>query len=904
MKPNIILEPSNSIITKSNFTEKISLDILQYLIKSDILPRIILSNYYVLKDLLKSYYYNYNSQLSGVVVGYRKSNNKINKCKYGRAYPIKGCGLTSFNRVVRNTLIKDKYYDFDLQNAQLDILFNICKNNNINTPKLEEYVKNRKFILDRLSSKYGTEPSVVKKLFISITYFGSFNKWCIDNKIKDTSIDDFIKEFQLEIIKITKIIKSSNIKLYELIKKTKPLDSNLKGSFLSSYLQEYEFQIVSAIVNWLSSETELLGKHKIMIYEFDGIKLYSKYVNKYYSSIDDFLVLLNKKTFILTGFNLKWMNKPIDEFIDIDINTIEKSLSTQVTDLQNIELYINSLNSDKGLAYLIYELYPNNFIYNDNGWYCWNTNLKRWETSDNLLILLIMDTLVTHIKNKISHITIIEDDIIECKNIKQKILLALKQIENRCSDFSLINKIVGICKTKFKNNEIKFDDNPKLFGFNNGVLDFNYYDEGINKFVTIFRPAKPTDYVTWSCGYDFIPIFNTINSYKEDQKGKLVKLEYNSENYHSNKDKVDLLENIFKMIHPDEKIRNLVFKICSAGLYGQHLEKFFVMSGRGRNGKSLMNEIMKVSIGDYYYELSSTVLIENQSLMRSRESNPEIFGLDKKRYVVCREPPKNLPLKNSVVKNLTGGTSYKARNNHSNKTDIKISHKLIMECNSIPTFEETPEDADIYRIVNIPFMSKFVEEPENWDCTHEKLYKENPIKYKQDYECEYKPKHIYPVEPKYKDDDWLLSIRNVFMNILIKHLVELLENDYKIEKFIPYEIEKTSLLYLQKSYEIDNIFTNYYEECSKDDKLETYHTLALVVSKLRETKEYLYEYPKYNRNFKKEWNSSKIKEFFTKNKIYGSLIKKSTLDSKIYFIGYKLKSNEFSEQLNSLDDNN
>ena len=60
------------------------------------------------------------------IVNYKKARHG-----WGRVFPIKSLGLTSFAKKTRNTLIKDTYYDFDLKNCQPEILRNICKANDI-----------------------------------------------------------------------------------------------------------------------------------------------------------------------------------------------------------------------------------------------------------------------------------------------------------------------------------------------------------------------------------------------------------------------------------------------------------------------------------------------------------------------------------------------------------------------------------------------------------------------------------------------------------------------------------------------------------------------------------------------------------------------------------------------------
>ena len=58
----------------------------------------------------------------------------------GRVYP--NFGLTSIRRKVRNTLVRDLYYDFDIKKCQQSILLILCKKLNIHSPCLEDYVNN------------------------------------------------------------------------------------------------------------------------------------------------------------------------------------------------------------------------------------------------------------------------------------------------------------------------------------------------------------------------------------------------------------------------------------------------------------------------------------------------------------------------------------------------------------------------------------------------------------------------------------------------------------------------------------------------------------------------------------------------------------------------------------------
>src|SRR6056300_161767 len=73
------------------------------------------------KEQLKGYLRQYCKLLKFFRVSYKKA-----KHRFGRVFPCKALGCTSFAKKTRNTLIKDFYLDFDLKNAQPEILRNIC----------------------------------------------------------------------------------------------------------------------------------------------------------------------------------------------------------------------------------------------------------------------------------------------------------------------------------------------------------------------------------------------------------------------------------------------------------------------------------------------------------------------------------------------------------------------------------------------------------------------------------------------------------------------------------------------------------------------------------------------------------------------------------------------------------
>jgi phage/plasmid-associated DNA primase len=98
---------------------------------------------------------------------------------------------------------------------------------------------------------------------------------------------------------------------------------------------------------------------------------------------------------------------------------------------------------------------------------------------------------------------------------------------------SFIKKVIEASEARMNNNDIKFDNNPDLLGFNNGVYDLINHE---------FRPYKYDDYMTMTCGYDYTDKID--------------------------KTKLQTIKTLIEQIMPDPDIRKFYLQILSAGLTG------------------------------------------------------------------------------------------------------------------------------------------------------------------------------------------------------------------------------------------------------------------------------------------------------------------------------------------------
>lgn len=835
-------------------------------------------------EQLKAYLKNYKENYCATVCKYIKP-----KHKWGRVHPVKSIGLISLGKKIRNTLIKDLYYDFDLENAQVYIIQNICLQNNIQCAMVKDYCKRRDDILKEISDEYSVKQKFAKKLILRLCFWGTFKGWCHEVKISDVEPNQWLNNFIRELREIADEFKAKNTSLYESarrLKEVKKKSKNVTGSFFALYLQEWELRIVEKIINWLMSNTDTM-KHPngrtmyhVGNYEYDGIKLLKENVDKYDGGKEGLRVKMNEKTKELTGFDLNWMEKPIDKFHDItaELELVKEDMKED-TALQTVCKEIERRMDDTGVIETIAEILPNHFVYCHKNWYGWNG--EKWLPNKIPLEMAIMYKLPKHWKDKLEPFKQkYPEPPGEHRNASQKLLYGtpgkygIKGIIGKVENFTKyhlrsnhhISGCVGRGKTLLANDDIEFDNNPDLLAWNNGVYDINE---------ELFRPPRFNDYVTWSCGWNFSPILKGIKYLKDGNICEITQDVSGDDLKCMNE-----IETVLKQIFPYNDVRELVLFVLSSGLSGRAIEKFFIFNGNGRNGKGLIDEFMLWCLGDYAVTITPTVLTENKRFQSSAGPNPEKAKLNKKRFVIASEPAKNTPINNDTMKDLTGGGETQARMLQSSNTRVLLHLTFVMECNSKPALKESPEQADFERIVDILFPSLFTADKKQWN----------------------NEKHIYPKNPLLKGTQWKDDHKNMFMNMLILRLLKLKNAEYNIERYIPKNVIKRGEMYLQDSFNIHNIFTSLFEKRSDDPSVigqyinskgqvsDADWTLATIVKHLRRSG----QFKRLTRRMQNspEMRAESMKKFFETNSVYKSDVYTNSSTKQRLLRGWRLKVEE------------
>lgn len=496
--------------------------------------------------------------------------------------------------------------------------------------------------------------------------------------------------------------------------------------------------------------------------------------------------------------NSKWYS--FKEVLNpLTIGTIKKKAKET-----NIELYMDwynkynknpILNLIKDFDQQTVSIYfknkkPYNYIYKKGEWYVlMENNLWRqmYKNENSKLINDITET--------------IKDDLIELKNNlkpEDEMLKSIPTVSKKLGTSKFISGVIDYLREKYRDDSIEFDMKSNLFGFNNMVYDLEKNE---------FRNYVKEDKITITTGYDWKePIEEEIN----------------------------LIKKLISQIQNEKEIRDFYLDIYCSGLWGITLQNYIIFNGTGSNGKSMMDDFILKCFGNYGHVINSILLCEQ----RRQGANTEIANLHKKRIVFAREPPnkENVKLSNSLLKELTGGGEISARKIYSDNEKTLLFITLIIECNKKPLLEEEPTEADMRRIIDLLFASKFTDDNELINDTN--IFEKN-VYYVQD---EFREKYKYAL-----------------MKILFDHN----KNHYKNKLLIPESVKKRTFKYVESSIEILEWFNQTYE------KIENYtiHNYTKI-SELNEELKASEYYNSLDKKEKRKLTREKLINLFKTNPIF------------------------------------
>ena len=418
--------------------------------------------------------------------------------------------------------------------------------------------------------------------------------------------------------------------------------------------------------------------------------------------------------------------------------------------------YINKYiynGDDEGFNQLIYHYYKDKFKYDADNliWYecvegLWfkrdkdNLVLKRLLADDFIKIFRKRQYFISQKLMEVQNSVMLSDDekeetINKYEKFKEIIDTQIKWCRSNNKRANFVNSIKDMFYDyEFLNKLNSINYSGHLFSFNNGYIDMNEYLQ--NKEIIQFHRHKPENYISITCGYDYIPKAQIPTDYFE----KLNKL------------MADIL--------PEEMdCKYLIEGLSSCMTAGNQNEICITAYGKtGGNGKGLvLGDLMTAAFGDYSGTFKTENITGKKSIDPERASSG-LANIMNCRYVYMSEPQKGEELNNDALKLLTGGDEICYRKLHENMIKAKPSFTMLLQTNNILS-ADSYDDAVWRRLKYIQFNQTF---------------RQNPNLEKGEKQAD------QTLKKKFSKD---LFFRQTFIHILLENFVENLTDTPNIIKY-------------------------------------------------------------------------------------------------------------------------
>ena len=246
------------------------------------------------------------------------------------------------------------------------------------------------------------------------------------------------------------------------------------------------------------------------------------------------------------------------------------------------------------------------------------------------------------------------------KGIQQKFIKAINQIDIK----TCIDKTFETIREKFFSRKVdtKFNDYAYLIPFNNGVYDLNE---------RVFRLPKENEYLSETLGYDYCV---------------------------SSDASFDRVDAIINSCFDDPETIHFIKKFFGSILErGNKREKVTFWIGKGGNGKSVLDSLLKYALGFYYSVVPCGVFTEYSK--EADKASPALAGLYRKLLGVCSETDETTKFVTASLCKLTSNDRIKARSLHQNYIEFDPTFALLIHTNHFPKFSSVGEM--LYRRIQV-----------------------------------------------------------------------------------------------------------------------------------------------------------------------------------------------------------
>jgi P4 family phage/plasmid primase-like protien len=228
---------------------------------------------------------------------------------------------------------------------------------------------------------------------------------------------------------------------------------------------------------------------------------------------------------------------------------------------------------------------------------------------------------------------------------------------------------------------------------------------------------------------------------------------------------VEEINKMMRTIFPKQDVLEYMWQHLASSLLGKNINQTFtIYLGTGANGKSVLVNLMKHTLGDYHGIMPITTITEKRT--SSGGTCSELAQLKGKRYAAIQEPTDGMRLNEGIMKEITGGDQMQVRELYETSSTFDPQFKLVLCCNNLLEIGDNG-DGTWRRIRLVDFVSKFVGEGEtHTDNTEYVFPKDNELESKLP---EFAPvflnmlvQKIFETEGKVKDCDTVLEASNKY----------------------------------------------------------------------------------------------------------------------------------------------
>lgn len=596
----------------------------------------------------------------------------------GRVYPDRDVGLTPQCRCIKNTLYSyHNYKDIDMKKSFPNIVLSLAKNNGVELPEYEYYIKNYDSIVEELRDYYSKsgEPKLhkdhVKWLFNIILFGGGYSTWKkgLENPtkkdiakgykpiyIEDKPLPYFVKKFKLETKRIFDIIYNNNPILLSKLWNPKKSNYENTSSLVSFYIGSIENFILYNAVEFCIKKKIIKMPNVTLAY--DGFTI----PNFYYKYGDENLIFeLNQYIRNITGLDtITFVFKEFEE------DTILTDLIDKRLKIEDDDEHPGVLEGDDATAAEnVLQKFPD-WKYYKGELYVFDVDTGIWTTDvaiKNKIISKCADVLniVRQDENENRHQT--GKNYARCHHKRLNIYTF---IEERVIDRDWLDRV-------------ETSSLGKLL-FANGYVDMRtgiFYDE-----------FDPEIYFEYGFNYNFEP-------YDDDD------LEY-----------MDSIRRRIFCASPGEESGNYLLLQTARAFAGDVMKRVIFGLGFTDTGKSSLSLSIKYSLGGYAGEYNAEKLTETDSNEDEAQKMRWALLLRFKRIIYSNEMRTTKNINHNMIKKISsGGDALTARLHFKDEISFRPHFVPFVYANDLPKFPNDSALNNRVRVVN--FQKRFVDNPSN-----------------------------------------------------------------------------------------------------------------------------------------------------------------------------------------------